>query len=172
MAIWTTLDPVDLSYFDTAQHSFSYDIDIPGADPDTVWADIVAPQPLPWVRALRGHYLSPEPLGVGSRREVAVLRGVMTLREHFFLWDNTIHRHSFYATEASVPLFRSFAEDYQVTALGSGSRFTWRFAFDARRGFGPIVAAGVPLNRRLFASIIGDTQRHFDTQYPAQGVIQ
>ncbi len=172
MAIWTALEPIDLSYFDTAQHSFSYDVDVPGADPDAVWADIAAPQPLPWVRALRGHYLSPEPFGVGTRREVAVLRGVLTLREHFFLWDNDIRRHSFYATEANVPLFRSFAEDYHVTELGSGSRFTWRFAFDARRGFGPIVAAGVPLNRRLFASIIGDTQRHFDTRYPIQGVMQ
>lgn len=167
MAIWTTLAPVDLSYFDTARHRFRYDVDIPGADAATVWADIASPHPLPWVRALRGRYLSPVPLGVGARREVTILRGAMTLREHFFLWDDTAQRHSFYATQASVPLFRTFAEDYQVTSLGSGSRFTWRFAFDARRGFGPIVTAGVPLNRLLFASIIADTQRYFDTRYPA-----
>ncbi len=167
MATWTDLEPVDLTYFDTARHRFGFNVDIPGADPATVWADIAAPQPLPWVRALRGHYLSPEPLGVGTRREVAILRGVLTLRERFFLWDNATYRHSFYVTAANVPLFRSFAEDYRVTPSGDGSRFTWRFAFDARRGFGPIVAAGVPLNRLLLASMQADTQRHFDGRYPS-----
>lgn len=167
MTSWTTLTPVDLDYFDTARHRFTYDIDVPGASPDQVWADVAAPQPLPWVRALRGRYTTPEPHGVGALREVSVLRHALTLREHFFLWDDADHRHSFYATEASVPLFRSFAEDYRVIEQGSGSRFTWRFAFDAARGFGPVVAAGIPLNHLLFRSIVADTRRYFETRYPA-----
>lgn len=164
MPSWT-LDPVDESYFDTARHRFVYEVPVHAA-PDDVWAEIASPNPLSWVRTLEPNYLTPQPFGVGTAREVSVLKGVLTLKEHFFRWDNDKRQHSFHATQSNVPLFQSFAEDYRVEEANHGCTFTWTFAFDARRGFGPVVLAGLPVNKLLFKSMVSDTQKYFDAKYP------
>lgn len=160
MALWSELDPVDESFFRTAAHRFVYPMEL-AASADEVWAAIAAPSPLPWCRALRGEYVSAQPLGVGAKRHVTVLKGLLGLREHFFIWDDTQRRHAFYAEQATNPVLRAFAEDYQVEPTANGSRFTWTFAMDPRPKLGGALKLAVPLNKLIFNSLINDTYRKF-----------
>ena len=156
---WSRLSAVDRTYFRNAEFVYSYAIDIP-SDADSVWREIASPEPLTWVRALDAHYTTP--VGMDARREVSVLKGLLKLDEHFFFWDDELRRHSFYAVAANVPVFKSFAEDYQVNDTGEGRcQFVWTFAFDAKPGLSAILGAGAPMNRKLFNSMIEDTKRHF-----------
>ncbi|MGO3325083.1 SRPBCC family protein [Gordonia sp. (in: high G+C Gram-positive bacteria)] len=167
MARWTELTPVDETYFSMAKQRFSYRVDV-NADADDVWAEIASTDPLPWVRSLDAHYTTPEPLGVGARRAVSSGGGLIKFREYFFRWDDRERRHSFYATEASVPFFRSFAEDYLVETTATGCSFTWTFAFDPAPRFGLFLAAGRPLNHLNFSRMAADTRRHFGKRFPKE----
>lgn len=129
MTRWFDLHPVDETFFGEAWHVSTYTART-HSDPDRTWAEIAGPDPLSWVRVLDCGYLSPEPHGIGARREASILKGLLRLREHFFEWDDSARRHSFYATAASLPLFSAFAEDYRVTPTDDGILFTWTVAFD------------------------------------------
>ncbi len=160
MAKWFDLDPVDETFFDTAAHRFVYPMQLRAA-PDEVWAGLTAPRPLHWVTQLDAEYTSGPPHGIGTTRRVTVGPGLLRMREHFFVWDDAAHRHAFYAEQTTVPLFRAFAEDYRISPAPGGCLFTWTFAFDARRGLGPALRAGGPVNKALFGAFIRNTRTHF-----------
>ncbi|MFI7000090.1 SRPBCC family protein [Nocardia sp. NPDC050175] len=151
-----TLDPVDETFFRTAPLTWRFVVDL-AAGPDDVWAGLTARRPLSWCRMLTDvQFAGTGPYDETSTR-IAEVGKIVTLHEQFFRWSDTDRRHSFYVTESNLPVFRSFAEDYQVVPTSTGSRLIWTFAIVPRRGFGPALR----LNRVLFASLAADTRRHF-----------
>lgn len=168
MAPRFALEPVDLSFFDSAPHVSRYPIDV-AVGPDELWAELTARRPLSWCRMLTDvEFQGAPPFGAGATRKVEVAK-VMRMDEHFFHWDDAARRHSFYVTSANVPLFRSFAEDYQVTAIPGGSRLTWTFAMAPRNGLGTALRLGAPLNKALYSSLAGDTRKRFGPVRGAAG---
>lgn len=158
---WFDLDPIDDTYFETADFVYTYGMDL-RADADEVWGGLTGAAPLSWCRALTDvRYTSPTPHSAATTRVAKVAGGVMQLREQFFVWDEEQRRQAFYVEQSNVPLFRSFAEDYRVESTPTGSRFTWTFAFTPRSGFGAAVRLGLPVNKALFASFIRDTRKRF-----------
>ena len=126
---------------------------------EKVWAELTADDALHWCRILQDvRWTSPRPFGVGTTREVKALQGANMLREHYFLWDEEGHRHCFYVTEASAPLFNALAEDYLVEPRGADAcRFTWTIAIEPSA----VGRAGTPLNRAILKTLFTDTARHY-----------
>jgi hypothetical protein len=88
---------------------------------------------------------------------VKALWGANMLREHYFLWDEG-HRHCFYVTETTGPLFKSLAEDYAVEPRGADAcRFTWTIAAEPSALGRP----GGPVNRAILKTLFTDTARHY-----------
>jgi hypothetical protein len=83
--------------------------------------------------------------------------GVLLLHEVYFRWEEG-RRKSFYVSEATLPLFRRFAEDYLVEETSPTScRFTWTVVSEAP----PAARPGNPLNALITRSLFRDTRRHF-----------
>jgi hypothetical protein len=83
--------------------------------------------------------------------------GALVLKEVYFRWEQG-RRKSFYVAEATLPLFRYFAEDYLVEELSPSScRFTWTVASEAA----PAARPGAPVNALVTRSLFADTRRHF-----------
>ncbi|MFE1078049.1 SRPBCC family protein [Nocardiopsis alba] len=154
------LAPVDETFFDTAPMRRRIGLEL-AADPDEVWAGLTSPRPLSWCRALGDvHYSSEPPYGVGTTREASVL-GAYRMRERFFRWDEEARHKTFYATESTLPLFESFAEDYHVLPFDGGSKLVWSFAFSPWRRLDSALQLGRPLADSLLASLVKDTRAHF-----------
>jgi hypothetical protein len=150
------VQPVDETFFDSAptRISHTWAINRPAA---TVWADLVAAHPLDWCRGLSVNWTSPRPFSVGTTRQAKVLGGVLTVQEHFFIWEEG-RRYAFYVTSANAPLFKSLAEDYIVEPTGEDScAFTWRVAAEPTT----IGKPGAPVTGLLFSSFFKDTARHY-----------
>lgn len=161
MALRFALDPVDASFLDTAPYRYVFHLDL-AARADEVWAGLTVDEPQGWCRMLTDvHYTSPAPRGVGATRRSEVARGLLAFHERFFVWDDDARHHAFYAEKLNVPLLRAFAEDYLVVPTETGCRLTWVFAFEARRGFGAIVRAGLPAIMWLLRSMVRDTEQAF-----------
>lgn len=148
---------MDETFFETAPLKLrgEFEASRPAA---AVWAELTEPNPLGWCRIInRIEWTSPQPYGVGTTRTVYSLAGTNVLRERFFRWEEGA-RKSFYVIEASVPLFRAFAEDYLVEPTGPDScRFTWTIAAEPNR----VTALGNPFNKRLLGTLLTDTRKHF-----------
>lgn len=129
-----------------------------GQSAAALWADLTGENPLSWCRIIqRIEWTSPRPFGIDTTRTAYSLAGTNVLRERFFRWQEG-RRKSFYVFEASMPLFRAFAEDYLVEPTGEdSSRFTWTIAAEPN----PIAALANPFNRRLLSTLLTDTRRHF-----------
>lgn len=160
MTHWYDLEPFDEDFFDAAPYRSTHVVELP-VPPERVWAELTGDQPLAWCRLLdRGRYTSERPYGVGTTRAIRVARGLISLRERFFRWDEG-RRHSFHVTQASLPAFRRFGEDYLIEETSLGCRLTWSFAYQPR----PLVSATGPLGRLLAGSLerglVADTRRHF-----------
>ena len=155
---WFATRPVDETFFDTAPFRLQEGFDIPRPASD-VWAELTDERPLAWCRILQDvAWTSPRPFGVGTTRTVRALGGVNVLREWFFRWEEG-RRFSFFALEASVPLFRRFAEDYLVEDTSESScRFTWTIAITPSALGKP----GAPINRLVFGGLFRDTGRYFN----------
>jgi hypothetical protein len=154
-----TLEPADESFFTTAPVRIAQTFEIP-RPAEEVWAEHVSDAPLGWCRGLRGRWTSPRPFGVGTTREVRAPGGLITMRDHFFIWEEG-RRHAFYGTWASAPGLRRAAEDTQVDPTGPDScRLTWRIAVEPTFVGRPGTLLLPLLFRRLFA----DTRRHFDAR--------
>ncbi|MFH8386587.1 SRPBCC family protein [Kitasatospora sp. NPDC018058] len=156
---WFTLERFDPSFFETAPHRHAYVMDLPVA-PETVWRGLAGDAPLSWCRGLAGgRYTSVAPHGVGTTREITAA-GLLHLREEFVRWEEGT-RHSFCVTEASLPLYRRFGEDYVVRPNAHGTRFTWTFAFEPN----PLLAHPAALTdlpgTAFLKTLIADTKRHF-----------
>jgi hypothetical protein len=150
-----TAEPVDETLFATAPVRLKEAFDIPRPAVQ-VWADLTADNPLAWCRILRSvTWTSPRPFGVGTTRTARSVGGV--INERFFLWEEG-RRKSFFAFEASVPLFRRLAEDYLVEPTSETScRFTWTIAFEPR----PAARIANPVNRLLLGTLLSDTRKHY-----------
>ncbi|MGL6235736.1 MAG: SRPBCC family protein [Segniliparus sp.] len=105
-----------------------------GASADEVWADLSSPTGFDYVPGLQVRWTSPEPFGVGSTRSVSI-GGVAKVDERYFLWDNAARRKAFYVERFNLPGLRALAEDYHVTADGSGSVFTWKIVVEPKPHF-------------------------------------
>jgi hypothetical protein len=99
--------------------------------PEKMWAALTADDAMiSWSPAVSGlRWLSPRPFGVGTERELTLLRGLVTVKERYYRWDEG-KRKSFNVVEATVPGLRRMAEDYVVEATPTGSRLTWIIAID------------------------------------------
>jgi hypothetical protein len=86
-----------------------------------------------------------------------VVFGTLVIHENFFRWEEG-RRKSFYVTEANLPLYRYFAEDYLVEETVPGAcRFTWTLAGELT----PIGAPGAPVLGAIVRSLFRDTRVHF-----------
>lgn len=164
MGVWFDLEKVtDESFFDTAPIRFAYTMHLK-ASADDVWAGLVADKPLAWCKALDGHYTSTRPFKVGTTREVGANFNTIKLKERFFIWDETNRRHAFYVVQANAPVFKQFAEYYEVTPTKKGCRFVWKFAMEGRYGLGlPLKLISPAAKLALFDGFIRDTEKHFGT---------
>ncbi len=132
-------------------------LDIP-QPASAVWAELTGENALNWCRALSSvNWTSPRPFGVGTTRRVKTPLGLLVLNEVYFRWEEG-RRKSFYVSEATLPLFRRFAEDYLVEEVSPTScRFTWTVANEV-----PAIAKpGAPINAMITRSLFSDTRRHF-----------
>jgi hypothetical protein len=148
------LEPIDETFFETARLKYvqSWDINEPAAD---VWRQLVE-NPLHWCKTLKINWTSVPPFGVGTTRRVKVL-GLLVSNEYYFVWDEG-RRNAFYFTDANLPLFKRFGEDYVVEPTGENScRFTWKLAGEPTA----IGAGGKPLLDWLVAGFFKDTTKHF-----------
>jgi hypothetical protein len=122
-----------------------------------VWDELTADDTLHWCRILNDVSWSPRPFGVGTTREVKSLAGTTVFREHYFRWEEG-HRKSFYVTETTSPLFKTFAEDYLVEPRGEDAcRFTWTIAVELTA----IGRGSTPINRAILKTLLTDTARHY-----------
>jgi hypothetical protein len=155
---WFATQPIDETFFDRAPMRLSETFAIAKPAPE-VWADLTSDDSLSWCRILdRITWTSPRPFSVGTTRTASSLRGTNVIRERYFRWEEG-RRKSFYVVEASAPLFTRFAEDYLVEPTSATScEFTWTIAVEPR---GPLARALGPVNRRLLATLLTDTRRHY-----------
>ncbi|MGW3667624.1 SRPBCC family protein [Streptomyces sp. NPDC005141] len=101
-----------------------------GASVGRIWEVLTGEELVHWVRVFTGlRWRSPRPFGVGTVRDVTLLR-VFTVRERFFRWEEE-HRYTFSVLAASAPGLRRAAEDWIVEATPTGSRLTWTMAIEA-----------------------------------------
>ena len=150
------LKPVDESFFASAPELYSDTFAI-ARPAEKVWADLVSDKPLAWCRGLSLHWTSKRPFGVGTTRQAVSLGGVVKLKERYFIWEDG-HRQAFYVTEANLPLFKRFAEDYVVEPDGADRcRLTWKFAIEPSALGRP----GAPLNALIFRRMFAET-RHYN----------
>jgi hypothetical protein len=154
---WFKLTPCDEDFLesDPRRQVGVFEISQPAA---RVWEALTSDDALSWCRALSSvTWTSPRPFGVGTTRTVRLPLGAMSLKEVYFRWQDG-RRKSFYVSEATLPLFRRFAEDYLVEETSPSScRFTWTVASEPS----PVGRPGAPLNALAARRLFSDTRRHF-----------
>jgi hypothetical protein len=155
---WFKLKPCGEEFLASApqRHVGVFEIPQPA---DRVWEALTADDTLSWCRALAGvTWTSNRPFGEGTTRTVRTPLGVLILKEVYFRWEDG-RRKSFYVSEATLPVFRYFAEDYLIEETSQSScRFTWTVASEAP----PAARPGNPINGLITRSLFADTRRHFD----------
>ncbi|NLE80742.1 MAG: SRPBCC family protein [Rhodococcus sp.] len=149
MTRWFTLQPADEQFIETAPLRFVHVVDIDG-DVAALWQALTVDDALEaWAMGITGaQWTSPRPFGVGTTRTVTVAKGGAALQERFFRWEDG-RRMTFYATAASRPGFRKFAEDVLVEPRPGGARLTWTFAIEAASWTAPVLNASRPLLDRV-----------------------
>jgi carbon monoxide dehydrogenase subunit G len=158
---WHPLEPVDESFFDTADHRYEYPIDLDVA-PERVWESIASDESVAaWGLGVQSlHWTSPRPFGVGTTREVTLPLGMMKVRERFIVWDEG-KRYAFEVYEANRGLYRRFAENYVVEPRGTGSRLTWTIAVEPQPKLRRLVDLARPLNRLAFGQFARGARSYF-----------
>ncbi len=126
---------------------------------DELFAVLAATEKLPlWLDDfVSARWLTDEPHGVGSRREVRLK--TLTVRERFVSWQPG-ERIAFTMEAISLPIVNAVGEDMRITRLDDRSaRLSWRVAYD------PVLLARLvhPLIRwnfgRLFARSLANLER-------------
>ncbi len=160
---WYPLEPTDASLFTAAPHIYRFEKHYDAA-PEAVWASLSSDESLAaWGPSVKSTtWTTPRPFGVDTTRELALAGGAVKVREHFFRWDEG-KGFSFYVAEATVPLFRHFAEDYVLEAEGTGTRFSWTIAIEAKPKFTLPVRLLSPVNRFAFGRMAADGAKYFRT---------
>ena len=159
MTRWFALESADAGFLGSAPHVFRYEKHFE-ATPEQVWESLQSDKSLAaWGNTVGSvTWTSPRPFGVGTTREVGL--GPNKVREHFFRWDEG-SGYSFYVTEANVPLFRRFAEDYGVEPDGTGTRFTWVVAIEPIGLLRLPFKALAPVLKAGFGRAAADGQKYF-----------
>jgi Polyketide cyclase / dehydrase and lipid transport len=154
---WFKLEACDEHFLRSGHHRQVAVIEIP-QPADRVWAALTSDDALKWCRALSGvTWTSPRPFGVGTTRTARTPGGALALKEIYFRWEDG-RRKSFYVSEATLPLFRRFAEDYLVEETSPSScRFTWTVGNESP----PAARPGDPINGFITRSLFRDTGRYF-----------
>lgn len=158
---WHRLEPVDESFFGTADHHYEFPIDL-DVPPERVWESIASDESVSaWGLGVKSlHWTSPRPFGVGTTREVVLPLGIMTVRERFFVWDEG-KRYAFEVYEANRGFYRRFAENYVIEPRGHGSRLTWTIAIEPQPKLRRVVDLGRPLNRLAFGQFARGARSYF-----------
>jgi len=124
------------------------------APSDETWKALTADDALvSWSPAVTGvQWTTPRPFGVGTAREVTILR-LITTRERYFRWDEG-RRKTFAAVQVNVPGLRRLAEDYVVERTPNGSRFVWTLALEPHPALRCIVRLSNPAIARMLRGIV------------------
>jgi hypothetical protein len=163
MARWYPLETADDDFIASAPYVFRYQKRF-AATPEKVWQSLVSDESLTaWSSSLKElTWTSPRPFGVGTTREVAPLAGPR-VRERYYRWDEG-RSHAFYAYEATLPLFRRFAEDYLVEPDGDGTLFTWVVALEPKKAMALPFKAIAPVIKASFGQIPSGGVKYFAKQ--------
>lgn len=140
---WHQLAESDDDFLETAPFRYVNSVDLP-VPPEQTWAALTADETLSWSSVVTGlRWTSPRPFGVGTTREVTLLR-LITARERYYRWDEG-RRKTFTAVQASVPGLRRLAEDYVVEPTPTGSRFIWTVALEPGPALKPFLRLTNPI---------------------------
>jgi hypothetical protein len=161
MTHWHPLEPVDAGVFATASQIYRYPIRLQ-VSPARVWESIASDESLAaWGLGVRRlTWTTPRPFGVGTTREVVLPLNSMTVREHFFRWDEGAG-YSFYVYETNRPGIRQFAENYEIEADGSGALLTWTIAIEPTPRAARVIKALGPINKRSFGQFARGAKKYF-----------
>jgi carbon monoxide dehydrogenase subunit G len=158
---WYSLEPADAAIFGSAPMIYRNRIEL-AATPEQVWESLASDESLaawgPGAKSVT--WQNPRPFGVDTTREVVLAAGVAKVREHFFRWDEG-QGYSFFVSEATLPVFKQFAENYVVEADGTGSVLTWTVAIVPKSRFALPMRLLSPVNTFAFGRTAADAKRYF-----------
>lgn len=103
-------------------------------------------------------YRDPAGGGLGRERTV-VLRTLGTFRERFIAWDEP-GRYAFTAVATTSPMLARFAEDYRLTADGTGTRFDWTMGAQLRG----VARPGAPILRMIMRRLLNRAARKLEAR--------
>ncbi|WP_278313980.1 SRPBCC family protein [Lolliginicoccus levis] len=158
------LEEIDLGFFDTAPVQASFTTDIP-VDIDEMWAALNGDAPLSWCTLVKdGAYLTERPFGLGTRRRITLMPGLVTVEERYFHWEEEPgkrYENAFSVVSSTAPGLRKFGEYTRLEAIPSGTRFTWRFAIEGQLLLAPGLKLAGPALKAAFGSLVKDTEKYF-----------
>jgi hypothetical protein len=141
---WYELMNSDDDFLESAPFRYVNSVELP-VPPERTWAALTADDTLvsgtALVTGLR--WTSPRPFGVGTTREVTMLR-LITARERYYRWDEG-RRKTFTGVQSSVRGLRRLAEDYVVESTPTGSRFIWTLALEPGPALKPLLRLASPV---------------------------
>ncbi len=143
------LRPADATFAASARKQFTYDFTIHAPASD-VFETLARPERLDrWIPDLRSaRWLSPEPHGVGSVREVVL--PLIRVEEKILVWEPG-QRFVFHISRASIPMLRRMVEDFRLTEREGGlTRVQWTIAYQPTRLFAPFERFIYPRYSRIF----------------------
>jgi Polyketide cyclase / dehydrase and lipid transport len=149
---WHRLGESGDDFLESAPFRYVSSVDVP-CPPERTWAALTADETLvSWTPVVTGlRWTSPRPFGVGTTREVTLLR-LITARERYYRWDEG-RRMTFTGVQSSVPGLRRLAEDYVVEPTPNGSRFIWTVAFEPGSALRPLLRLTSPISSRTIRGI-------------------
>lgn len=163
MTRWFPLSPADDDFLASAPAITTQVLDVP-VPAATLWAALAADDAVvswgPGATACR--WTGGKPYGVGTVREVTVA-GVVTVREHFYRWDEG-KRMTFFVAESTRPGIRRMAEDYVVEETATGSRLTWTVAMEVAHLAGPTAIVLKPVLGLAIGSMVSGLRKQLATR--------
>lgn len=163
MTRWFPLSPADDDFLSSAPAITTQVLDVP-VPAATLWAALAADDAVvswgPGATACR--WTGGKPYGVGTVREVTVA-GVVTVREHFYRWDEG-KRMTFFVAESTRPGIRRMAEDYVVEETATGSRLTWTVAMEVAHLAGPTAIVLKPVLGLAIGSMVSGLRKQLATR--------